>query len=87
MSFAFGPLTDCYGMTLTVTPDGTGGFNVSCPKYGSMDVTAAQLASTPMVQELFNRLCRAEDFYINWRNLSEALGLGDPGETQIGSPE
>lgn len=86
MSYTFGPLTDDFGEDLTTASDGSGGLILSCPKYGSMTVTASQLAD-PLTARLVQRLTAAEDFYITWRNLSQQIGLGDPGEAQLGSPE
>lgn len=84
----YGPSTDSYGRSVTWTSDGAGGGILSCPKYASnpLAVSAAQLAD-PLTAELVARLTRAEDVYTNYRNLSQRLGLGDPGESQIGSPE
>lgn len=81
MSFAYGRYTDDLGEELTTASDGAGGIILTCPKYGSMTVTAAQLADT-LTAELVRRVCDAEDFYISWRNLSIQIGHGDPGDPE-----
>jgi acetyl-CoA acetyltransferase len=86
MSYVFGPLTDDFGTDVTTTSDGAGGLILSCPKYGSLTVTAANLANQTVAM-LVQRLEQEEDVYTNWRSLSQALGLPDPGDSQIGSPE
>lgn len=86
MTFAFGPLTDDYGTDIATTSDGAGGLNLTCAKYGTLHVTASQIAQ-PTVAMLVQRLEAGEDFYTNWRNLAQAIGLPDPGESQLGSPE
>jgi hypothetical protein len=88
VSFAYGPLTDVFGRTVTFTSDGNGGYVLSCPKYSTtpLAVSAANLANG-QIHELVQRLAQAQDVYANWRNLSVLLGQGDPGESQIGSPE
>ena len=82
MTFAYGPYTDDIGFKTTTSPDGSGGLNLTCDKYGSIHVTSAQLANTTTA-ELVRRVVDQEDFETNWRNLCEAIGLPDPGP---GSP-
>lgn len=86
MSYTFSPLTDDFGWDITTKSDGNGGLILSTPKYGTMTVTAAQLQN-PLTAQLVQRLEQEEDVYTNWRSLATQIGLADPGETQLGSPE
>lgn len=82
MTFAYGPFTDVIGFKVTTSSDGAGGLTLTCDKYGSMTVTAANLGN-PTTAELVRRVTDGEDFPTNWRNLAEAIGLPDPG---VGTP-
>ncbi len=76
MSFAFGPLTDDYGFTFTSTSDGAGGLILTCAKYGTVTVTAAQLAD-PETERLVQRVTDGQDVETNWGNLvSHMAGIG-----------
>ena len=73
MSMAFGPLTDTYGYSITVTSDGSGGLILNCAKYGQLAVSSAQLQNTETAM-LVERLCNGqEDVQTNWPNLVSHL--------------
>lgn len=86
MTFAFGPNTQTVGLRIVITPDGSGGLNISsqdgtgAPGYlqPPTDVTAAQLAN-PEIQDLLTRVISAQDVVTNWTNLLAVIG-GDTRE-------
>lgn len=68
----WGPLTDTYGLNVTVASDGSGGLVLTTAKYGSLSVTATQLRNLETA-ELVRRLTSGEDIDTNWPNLVSHL--------------